>query len=148
MVRGDWFPSLKIWIKKGTPLLQRPWVPLFIYRTNFGKELFCFSFSNQIHWGEASEIITNQRSSSLFPNGLYLISKTKVTAMLKSNSPKMTWGGGIIIRPLYKRHKKTALFCWGGLLQRPDASVSLFPLRRISNSSPPKLKWVCKRWNP
>ena len=31
-------------IKKGTLLLQRPWVPLFIYRTNFGKELFCFSF--------------------------------------------------------------------------------------------------------
>jgi len=63
---------------------------------------------------------------------LYLISKIKTTAVLKSSNPQTTWGGGNIIGPLYKRHKKTAQFCQGGFHVRSGASVSLFPLRRTS----------------
>ena len=37
-----------------------------------------------------NQIIPYQRSSSLLPKGLYLISKIKTTAVLKSNNPKMT----------------------------------------------------------
>ena len=85
--------------------------------------------------------------SSLLPNGLYRISKINTTAVLKSSSPKITWVGGIIINPPWIGYKKTALFCWGGLLQRPYASVSSFPLRRTSNSSHVKFKWMWERGN-
>jgi hypothetical protein len=85
--------------KRKTPyLIVAPGVFLY-YRTIFVEELFCYFFFNQTQKRATSEFIPNQRSSSLFPNGLYLISKIKTTAVLKSNSPKTTCGDGKIIRP-------------------------------------------------
>ena len=119
--------------KKKDPLPNSGTTGVFLYyRTIFVEELFCYFFFNQIQKRSTSEFIPNQRSSSLFPKGLYLILKIKTIAVLKSSKPKTTCGGGNIIRPLYKRHKKTARSEQGGFFVRSGASVSLFPLRRIS----------------
>ena len=118
--------------KRKTPCLIVEPVVFLYYRTISVEELFCYFFFNQTQKRATSEFIPNQRSSSLLTNVLYLILKIKTIAVLKSSKPKTTCGGGNIIRALSKRHKKTARSEQGGFFVRSGASVSLFPLRRIS----------------
>ena len=53
-------------LRKDSLLHQRPWESFLFYRTNFFEESFCFSFSSQIPYRAASEIIPNQRWSFFF----------------------------------------------------------------------------------
>ena len=116
--------------KKKNPLPNSGTKGLSLPQNWFCWGVFCYFFFNQIQKRSTSEFIPNQRSSLWFPKGLYLISKIKNTAVIKSSKPKTTCGDGKITDHSKKAQKKRPFnrrfFCEIG------ASVSLFPLRRIS----------------